>query len=318
MKSITNHYLATSASSGVTTSTSGWTTNIQTISTTARYLWNYEVITYTDNTTTTTTPCVIGVYGNTGAQGATGATGPQGPQGATGATGPQGATGNGVSSVDVEYYLSTSDTALVDGSWVSAAPDIGEGTYLWSRSKVTYTNGSVEYTGAYCVSKAMEETAKPSLDELNQAVTKVASDLAVTSESISAEVSRQTEALGELDQRIAQANLTAEGLSVQVQKIYDDGVTKVSTGLGLDITDTSVDIHRLGGELTNSLNETGMYVIRGKGSTDETTMFQANADGVIATDVEVRNYLIIGSHARFEDYNDGTDSKRTGCFWIDQ
>ena len=66
ISSIINYYLATPASSGVTTSTSGWTTTVQSITTTNKYLWNYEVITYTDNSTTTTTPHIIGVYGNSG------------------------------------------------------------------------------------------------------------------------------------------------------------------------------------------------------------------------------------------------------------
>ena len=97
ISSITNYYLATTASSGVTTSTSGWTTSIQTITTSKKYLWNYEVVKYTNGSSTTTSPHIIGVYGNTGATGAkgdTGATGPQGPKGDTGATGPQGPKGD--------------------------------------------------------------------------------------------------------------------------------------------------------------------------------------------------------------------------------
>lgn len=66
IRSITEYYLATSASSGVTTSTSGWGTTVQPITATKKYLWNYEVITYTDSSTTTSTPCIIGVYGDKG------------------------------------------------------------------------------------------------------------------------------------------------------------------------------------------------------------------------------------------------------------
>ena len=43
---------------------------------------------------------------------------------------------------------------------------------------------------------------------------------------------------------------------------------------------------------------------------------QANNEGVVATDVKVRNYLIIGKHARFENYSDGVDSQRTACFFV--
>ena len=109
IKSITNHYLASASSSGVTTSTSGWTTTIQSTSTSKRYLWNYETITYTNNLTTNTTPVIIGTHGATGA---TGPQGPQGDKGDTGATGPQGPQGN--PGTDGEYgqmLYATSDTA---------------------------------------------------------------------------------------------------------------------------------------------------------------------------------------------------------------
>lgn len=75
ISSITEYYLASTASSNVTTSTSGWTTSIQTINSTNRYLWNYEVVTYTDNTTHTTTPVIIGVYGEKGDSGTNGSDG---------------------------------------------------------------------------------------------------------------------------------------------------------------------------------------------------------------------------------------------------
>lgn len=70
ISNITNYYLASSSSSGVTTSTSGWTTSIQSVSSSKKYLWNYEVITYTNSSTNTTTPCIIGTHGDTGTSGA--------------------------------------------------------------------------------------------------------------------------------------------------------------------------------------------------------------------------------------------------------
>lgn len=89
--SVVNYYLATASSSGVTASTSGWTTSVQSVSSNKKYLWNYEVVKYTDGTTASTTaPCIIGTYGDTGSKGDkgdkgdTGATGPQGPQGVKG------------------------------------------------------------------------------------------------------------------------------------------------------------------------------------------------------------------------------------------
>ena len=110
---------------------------------------------------------------------------------------------------------------------------------------------------------------------------------------------------------VAELKQNSGEISIAVQKLIDDGVNKLVTEFGLTIDGSCVDIHRSGTEMHNSLDETGMYVKR----SDE-VMLQANANGVIATDVSVRNYLIIGSHARFEDYSDGTDSARTACYWI--
>ena len=115
-----------------------------------KYIWTRSIITYTDNTTTTTTAvCVTGQKGDTGAKGdkgATGATGPQGPQGgkgATGATGPQGPTGNGIKSATIQYQLSDSRTTAPTGTWLNSPPatDIAK-PYLWTRTVLTYTNGS--------------------------------------------------------------------------------------------------------------------------------------------------------------------------------
>lgn len=75
IKSITNYYLATASGSGVSASTSGWTTTVQAITASKKYLWNYEVVTYTNGSTYQSAPCIIGVYGDNGATGATGPSG---------------------------------------------------------------------------------------------------------------------------------------------------------------------------------------------------------------------------------------------------
>lgn len=72
---ITKYYLATSQASGVTTSTYGWTTSVQNMTEQKKYLWNYEIITYTDKTTQTIDPYIIGVYGDKGLPGDPGSDG---------------------------------------------------------------------------------------------------------------------------------------------------------------------------------------------------------------------------------------------------
>lgn len=72
IKSITKHYLASEKSTGITTSSSGWTTTMQTMTETKKYLWSYETIAYTDGSSTKTTSIIIGVHGQNGADGDSG------------------------------------------------------------------------------------------------------------------------------------------------------------------------------------------------------------------------------------------------------
>lgn len=62
----TMHYLATNLSSGVTTSTAGWTTTVQTIDATNKYLWTYHTYTKANDVSTDTTPVLTGRYGEDG------------------------------------------------------------------------------------------------------------------------------------------------------------------------------------------------------------------------------------------------------------
>lgn len=119
-----------------------------------------------------------------------------------------------------------------------------------------------------------------------------------------------------LQTRLTELSQTADTISARVKSIADNGVSKVSTDFGMTIDGSAVTISRSGSNMENKLNEKGMYILRDPSTGNETVMLRADADGVLATDVTVRNYLIVGDFARFEDYTDGTDSKRTACFHI--
>lgn len=127
--SVVNYYLATASSSGVTAATSGWTTAVQSVSAAKKYLWNYEVVKYTDGTVASTTaPCIIGSYGD---------------QGSKGDKGDIGSTGNGIKSITEHYAVSTSNST-VPTSWSSTVPTMTESNkYLWNYETITYTNGTM-------------------------------------------------------------------------------------------------------------------------------------------------------------------------------
>ncbi len=122
ISSVTEYYLATSAASGVTRNTSGWTTTVQNVTESNKFLWNYERITYTDGTTQDTDPVIIGVYGN---------------------------TGTGISSI-TEYYLAINANSGVTRStsgWTTSIQTVtASKKYLWNYEKITYSDGSSDYT----------------------------------------------------------------------------------------------------------------------------------------------------------------------------
>lgn len=141
------------------------------------------------------------------------------------------------------------------------------------------------------------------LDDLSEKYTSVSLDV----NGINAKVAQQGSNIDGLQEQTSTLQQTANGISIQVQNIIENGVDKVTTGTGYTFKEDGLRIHKSGEEIENKLDHTGMYVTR-----SGETILQANNTGVIATDVTVRNYLIVGSHARFEDY----EGNRTACFYL--
>jgi len=109
-------------------------------------------------------------------------------------------------------------------------------------------------------------------------------------------------------QQLTALQQTADSLKLTVERIETDGVTKVQTAMGYRFDDQGLSISRSGEPMENKLDNTGMRVLR-----SGVPILQADHNGVAATDVTVRNYLIVGDHARFEDYA----GSRTACFWLE-
>lgn len=128
------YYLSTSYS---TTTGGSWSTTVPAWKD-GKYIWTRSIITYTDNSYTETNPVCV-----------------------TGGKGPSGNDGVGISAVDVLYYLSTSSSSLVGGSWSSTSPTWQNGKYLWSKTKVTYTDDSTWESDPVCITGSQGKTGLP-------------------------------------------------------------------------------------------------------------------------------------------------------------
>lgn len=128
------YYLSTSYS----TPTGGsWQTSVPAWQD-GKYIWTRVVITYTNNTYTETDPVCV-----------------------TGGKGPSGNDGVGISAVDVLFYLSISSSSLEGGAWSTTSPAWEDGKYLWTKTKVTYTNGSTWESDPVCITGSQGKTGLP-------------------------------------------------------------------------------------------------------------------------------------------------------------
>lgn len=79
-------------------------------------------------------------------------------KGDKGDIGPAGAAGVSITLVEVYYYLSTSNTTLAGGSWVTSAPVWADGKYMWQKTKTTMSNGSIKESEPICVTGGKGQT----------------------------------------------------------------------------------------------------------------------------------------------------------------
>ena len=251
IKTIVNYYLATASSSGVTTSTSGWTTTVQSVSASKKYLWNYEIVTYTNGSTNTTTPTIIGAYGDTGAQGATGA---KGDKGDTGAKGDKGDTGKGVKSIVPQYYLSTSATAQTGGNWSNTCPKWEIGKYIWTRNAVTWTDNTNTYTTAV-----------------------LANDINSIAETVTDQGTTLTQLNGQITAKIWQSDISTavNGAVVEMNSKYStveqnlSDITMTVSSMHDDLDTTNASVSKLTQDLTGfKTTVANTYIDRDEYDTD--------------------------------------------------
>lgn len=120
--------------SGTTPPTGTWSASIPSVSEN-QYLWTKIVLTYSDNTNSTAYSV--------------------GKMGATGATGSTGATGNGIKSTTINFASSTSGTAAPSSGWSTSIPTVADGSFLWTRTVLTFTDNSTNTS--YTVAKQGEK-----------------------------------------------------------------------------------------------------------------------------------------------------------------
>ena len=253
ISSITEHYQVSSSNTIAPTS---WVTTVPSMTPTNKYLWNYETVTYTDNTTKDTEKRVIGVYGDTGSKGDKGDTGE---------------AGKGIASTVVEYQVSASGTVIPTGEWTSTIPETtAEMPYLWSRTVFTYTDDTTS------TSYAVGSTPDGLLEIVNGEISDVRSEFKATTDSISGEVSSVTTKLYDLSSQVNTNassfqqfadSINATIINTMVGSGEWAGLTEEMTAIKATATGLSMDVSKVTQNLDGFMAEYHTY-------------FTATADGL--------------------------------------
>lgn len=123
VSSITEYYALNNDSANAP-SDSSFSTGVKTPTESNKYVWNYELITYTDSSTSKTAKHIAATYGMTGS------------------------AGKGITSIVDYYAVNNSTTAPDDGSFSTAAvTPTASNRYLWNYELTTYTDSTTSKTG---------------------------------------------------------------------------------------------------------------------------------------------------------------------------
>lgn len=121
--------------------------------------------------------------------------------------------------------------------------------------------------------------------------------------------------IGTVNEEITKINQTNKEISITIQELANRGVSEVTTTTGFTFNAEGLTIYETGKNIENKLNNEGMRVSRISGD-ESIPILTADTDGVDALNLRSRQFLIIGDNSRFENYDNGTDNKRTACFHI--
>lgn len=237
IKSITKYYLASEKSTGITISSSGWSTTKQDMTDVKKYLWSYEVYAYTNGTSTKTTPIIIGVHGQNGGDGDSGIiVSPTAPENPKEGQLWQTASGEPIKRWDgskwVIYYISVENLNVETLSAIAA--DLGTVTAGLIKDK----NGTmlIDVTSGKIISKKIVQGAVENVASLSNAYLAFSGKAPTTDRATMSvnlqnimftnENTRKATTIQFEDEMIYARNSVSPRISIYAYRNYDSGTVK--------------------------------------------------------------------------------------------
>lgn len=259
-----------------------------------RYYWQKLKVVYTDGGEVETSPiCVSGTKGNDGV---------------------------GIVSVSAEYYLSTSATELKGGTWGTGVPIIEEGTYLWTRNCINYSDDQTGTTEAWCLSKGIREATQSIVSTAVDTAKEYASSLVSDSQGIVmeavSECAKSSDLVSYQESLSAQLAVLDQGIQASVSKqelleVTDAQgelqkfVNTIEKYLGFDATN-GVTIGEVGSNVQQILDNDSQKIVIGGVPVQEVDA----ENGAQYTLVNVKNRLRLGNLVIYVEEDQSLSGRR--------
>lgn len=262
---------------------------------------------------------IKGEQGIQGPKGATGDTGPQGPRG------PAGADGISVTSVVIQYYLSTSSTSMTGGSWSADYPKWEPNKWVWIRQETTLSDGTKKYSDGKLWSN---------LNELYELETSNSAEIINTNDSIKSTVEQVNTYHSELSDAIKsntdaldafKANVsgtyatkseiaqTSQSIQASIKKAISDSTYQTVSSIKLD--EDGLHVGTSNTQTESKIDGSGLIVLDADGN----ILMNVTTTQSMIQNLKVTENVQFGAH-QIQAYDgeeaDGSTVVGTALLWI--
>ena len=266
-----------------------------------------------------------GDKGDTGAIGPKGATGATGPKGDTGAQGPRGPSGISVTSVVIQYYLSTSNTSMAGGSWSADYPQWEPNKWVWIRQETTLSDGTKKYSDGKLWSNLnelyeLETSNSAEIVNTNDAINTTVEQVTKYHSELSDAIKSNTDALDNFKSDVSgtyatksEVNQTSQSIQASVKKAISDSTYQTVSNVKLD--ESGLHVGTSNTQTESTIDGSGLTV----SDADGNTLMNVTTAQSMIQNLKVTEKVQFGAH-QIQAYSgeeaDGSTVVGTAFLWI--
>lgn len=133
---------------------------------------------------------------------------------------------------------------------------------------------------------------------------------------ISGQIGEAYDAIDGIGYHLSEVEQTSEAFNIRIKNIENaQDPSSVTTTTGYTFDQDGLTVSRSDSALSSTLKNVGLVVQRQNGSSQDPVLI-AYASGVETLNLKSKQYVLIGHHSRFQDFQRVRDTRRTACFYV--